>query len=79
MSSKYSEVWNKLKTTGYIKLAALSHQHYSLKKAIKKRKYKDLKFKYEISLNDKISYLEFVSQGNILEVKLIIKPNPLNL
>lgn len=79
MSSKYSEVWNILKTTGFVRLAVLAHQQNSLKRAIKKRKYKDLKFKYEISELNKIAYLEFQATGNILEVTLVIKSNIWNI
>lgn len=79
MQSKYSEIWNLLKTVGHAKIAAPQQYHKALKKAIMKRKDKDLKFKFDLSEQRKIPRLKFIVSGNIMEVYLTLKPDPFNL
>ena len=71
--SRYQDSWDILKKSKSISLAAPAAAHPRLKEAIKKRKKKDVGFKFLLSESNQIAELEFKSDGSLLKIILHIK------
>lgn len=71
--SRYQDLWEALKKSKSISVAAPAAGHSRLKEAVKKRKKRDLAFKFLISEQNQEAILEFKSEGALLHIKLIVK------
>lgn len=76
---KYEPIWNKLKATGYCKLAAPEYDHYSIWRMVQKEKIQDLAYKAQIEIEGKTAKLRHSSEGTILEIWLDTSTHLLHL
>lgn len=73
--SRYQVIWEKLKSQKSVELTAPREYHARLKKAIEKRKYKDITYKYNLleGTPSKVAFLRFSSNGSLMKVTLHLK------
>lgn len=76
---KYEPIWNKLKASGYCKLAAPEYDHYSIWRMVQKEKIMDLAHKAECEVEGKQAKLRHSSKGTILEIWLDVSVSLLHL
>ncbi len=69
--SKYQPIWDQLKAEGESRIVAPLPFHARIKKAVIKRKDKDLGFKLELSEQCKYVKLDISTQGNTIRFKLL--------
>lgn len=70
--SRYQAIWNQLKEKKFVAVSTKAEAHRRLKKAVIKRKDRDLGYKYLMSESNRRASLEFVSEGHILKIFLRI-------
>ena len=68
--SQYQQIWNALKKDGTVKLTAPVVLHRRIVKAVIKRKYIDVGFKFLVGERGKKAKLSYSSVGSIIEFKL---------
>lgn len=71
----YEPIWLQLKAKGHAKVAAPTHAHARIKKAVHKEKDIDTAYKIQQDIEGRRMKLTMVSKGNIIEFKL--KPSGL--
>ena len=74
--SRYNMIWIKLKRGEEVKISAPREFHRRLRKAITKRRDRDLGFRFQLSEEHKVHRMSFKSEGAIFTVKLHILSNP---
>lgn len=76
---QYKNVWNALKQKGKVTLASPRPFHKRIIKALKKEKYKDVAFKFQLSETNQRAVFTSNSEGNTIEFFLRIETTQLNL
>ena len=71
-TSKYYPIWEKLKKELRCDVAAVPALHARIKKAVVKRKDRDLAFKLYIADQGKYATLISKSEGSVIKFKLLI-------
>ena len=76
---QYKTVWQQLKEKGKVVLASPRPLHKRIIKALKKEKYKDLQFKFQLSDSNQRAVFTSDSEGTKIIVYLRIEKIQLNL
>ena len=72
-SSRYTPIWNKLKTEGTCKIAAHPAVHARIVKAVKKRKNEDTGYKFLLSEDNKVARLSFEAHASEIIFHLTVQ------
>ena len=76
---QYADTWNLLKQRGKIVLASPRPLHKRIIKAMKKKKYEDNVFKFQLSESNQRAVFTSTSEGNKITLYLRIESTHLNL
>lgn len=66
----YEPIWDELKTQGFCKVAAPKARHARIIKAVKKEKYMDYGFKFQMHEDKKIREIRYFVVGNMITFRL---------
>lgn len=72
--SRYEIIWIKLKQLGEVEIAAPASHHARLRKAVIKRKDRDLGYKLQIAERNERAFLRFYFNQDKVTVKLTVTP-----
>ena len=68
--SRYACIWDILKKDKFVRISAPAERHKRLRQAVMKRKAGDLGHRYLMKEQNLRAHLSFVSEGNVLTIKL---------
>lgn len=71
-TSRYLPIWKQLKEKGHCRITAPPQFHTTIIKAVKKRRDKDLAFRYQLQEEHKEHKIQFKIEGTVIRFYLSI-------
>lgn len=69
-TSRYLPIWLSLRKTGKCSITAPPHHHKRIIKAVKKRRDKDIAYRYALAEKNQSHRLKFVIEGTVIHFTL---------